>query len=344
MSNNKKTNCIIVIIIILSILGITLIKYGLQSGNTIIPIYSYTAQKTDNYNVLLKPNTFYETETLPAGGYYASKSIYTYNINLMYDFKSSQKANIEYNYTITANLVGTAIDNDNKNKEVWNRTFIIKDNTNSIQENIDSFSINEPVNIDYDYYNNVARSYEKAYGITINAILKIRFNISYSISADVLGSDVENVEDYIELDIPITSTISEVQKNYENVTSKDITLPMENTRLPQKTSLAIGISLIIVALVTMMITINKKMKSPEIMYNHKLKHIFKYYRDLIVTVSDKPTFSSLQIMNVSIIDDLIDVAEQTQNNIIYYKTPNKKQSNFYVIVDNYVYVYTLSVK
>ena len=44
-------------------------------------------------------------------------------------------------------------------------------------------------------------------------------------------------------------------------------------------------------------------------------------------------------MKVSTIEDLIDVAEQTKNNIILYERPYI--SRFYVIVEKYVYVYKL---
>ena len=80
------------------------------------------------------------------------------------------------------------------------------------------------------------------------------------------------------------------------------------------------------------------------MYNYNITHILKYYRDLIVTVSNKPDLTNLKIMKLVILEDLIDVAEQNKVNIIHYKVPNKEESNLYVIVSNYVYVYVVTAK
>ena len=90
--------------------------------------------------------------------------------------------------------------------------------------------------------------------------------------------------------------------------------------------------------------INKNKKEHEQMYNYNITHILKYYRDLIVTVSNKPDLTNLKIMKLVILEDLIDVAEQNKVNIIHYKVPNKEESNLYVIVSNYVYVYVVTAK
>ena len=43
------------------------------------------------------------------------------------------------------------------------------------------------------------------------------------------------------------------------------------------------------------------------------------------------------------IDDLIDVAEQNKANIIRYEVIKSKVSKLYVITNNYVYIYEITV-
>ena len=316
MRKNKRSIYTITAFLIMIIMGSAFIKQGLDMEKNMTPIYSYTAQKSDNYEVLLKPNTFYTTEKLPAGGYYASNSIKSYLIELRYNFKGDRKTNLEYNYNITANLIGTVRDNNNQDKEVWNREFIFKENVNNKQKETDEFAINEQLDIDYEYYNNLARSYEKTYKITIDAVLKIRLNVNI---------EMETEEDFIELEIPITSTVSEVRENYQKTTEKDINQPKENSETIKTIFYVIGGAFVIGALVIISIEINKnKKKSP-------LKRIFKYYNDLIVKVENKPNFEKLKTLNITTFEDLVDVAEQTQNIIIYY------ENSFYVVVGKYLY-------
>ncbi len=330
-----------IIITSMIIVGIIFIEFGLNFEKNKTPIYSYTAQKSDHYEVLLKPNVFYETETLPSGGYYTSNSIKSYNINFLYDFKGDRTSDIEYHYNIVANLIGTAKEINNDEKEVWNRKFILYDGKNNKQKDITDISLNEPINIDYEYYNNLARSYEKTYSITIESILKIRFNIFYSIYDSKTHVKNEEAEDFIEVDIPINDTVSEVIENYQNITSKEI-IPQEDTNVLYKVIFyVIGAIFIITSIVMLIKEIYKNKKIPEVIYNHELSHILKYYSHLIVTVIKEPDISNLKIMNVCALDDLIDVAEQTQSNIIHFEVSTNEESKFYVIVNEYVYIYTL---
>ena len=334
----KNKKYIIIFAICLILVGIVFIKQHFDLSRNANIIYSYTANKSDDYSVLLKQNNFYETQTLPSGGYYASKSIETFNIDLKYAFKADKKANIQYNYDIVATLIGKVNDNSDQDAEVWNRKFILHDDTSNNQENVDEISINEQVNIDYQYYNNLVRSYEKEYDITIDAILKLRFNISYTINSENIGIENEKVEDFIELDIPVTNSITKVDKEYKEQTSNSINQADAND---QDILYFIGILLIIGSMLVIIVIINKNRKTQEQIYNRTLRHILKCYLDLIVTVDNEPDLTNLKIMHLSILDDLIDVAEQTQNNIIHYKVPGKQENKFYVIVNEYVYVYTL---
>lgn len=345
MKRNKKILPIILISVIIIIIGVIFVILGINSRQNILPIYTYTAQKTSNYKVLLKPNEFYTTETLPSGGYYAAKSVKEYLINLKYDFIGKSNANIEYNYNIIAELVGTAKTNDDQGKEVWNRVFTLVENKSNKQDDIQEFLIDENINIDYEYYNNLARSYEKNYGIIIDSVLKVRLNISHKINTHNKGIDTVADDDYIELDIPITNNVTEIKENYEDVTNKDITTEDRTFNINEIIYYIIGGILILGALLIIIIKIIKTSKNKmtfEEKYKFNISKILKYYKELIVTVTNKPDLSNLKVMDVSSLDDLIDVAEQSQSNIIHYEVVKNEESMLYVIADGYVYVYVVT--
>ncbi len=338
MKNIRKYMNTFIIAIIMCVIGIFCIIYNFYINKNIAPAYNYTIQKSDDYEVLLKPNNFYENEILKLGYYYAAKSIDNYIINLKYDFVGDKKANLQYDYNIDAYLVGIVKDNENQDKEVWNRKFKFKENTHDKKDNADKFYINEQVNVDYEYYNNLARSYEKTYGITIQSTLKIKFNISYTIN---LGENFNKVEDFIELEIPITNTVSEIKENYEKVTNGEIIQGQENRKFKEIAFYIIGGIIFIISSIIIIRIIRKYIKMQRQQYDWKLKHILKYYRDIIINISSEPNLDDLKVINISIFKDLIDLAEQTQKNIFYYKDINNGESKFFVIIDNYVYVYLL---
>ena len=382
----KNINYIsILVIIIMLILSITFLILGLNSKNNIKTIYSYSAQKNVDYKVLLKPNDFYVTETLPSGKYYAAKSVNKYIINFIYDFKASKKTNLNYNYNISAEIIGTVPSKDNQNQEVWNRTFPILENKESIYK--DNFFVNEQVEIDYDYYNNLARSYEETYGIEIEATLKVYFNISCineNLKEDKIKDHIElneedknlkenikpneenktinenikpneedktiketikldeenKINDRIELDIDLSNTVTKVNKNYDEATNKEVMLETQNTEKIVFYILS-GICAII-CITVIVVRLKQNIKTPEQKYEHNIKRILKYYKELIVTVTNEPNLADLKIMDITSIDDLIDVAEQNNSTIIHYEAIKNKRSNLYVIVNNYVYVYVVT--
>ena len=77
-------------------------------------------------------------------------------------------------------------------------------------------------------------------------------------------------------------------------------------------------------------------------YERNIKRILKYYSDLIVTVTNEPDLSNFKVMDISILDDLIDLAEQNQTNIIQYEVIEDEESKLYVFVDNFVYKYLVT--
>ena len=328
---------IYIIVFIIIIIGSVFIKVGFNFENKEkSSVYSYTIEKNNDYNVLLKPNIFYEKEKLLSKGYYVSNSIDAYDINLKYKLKGSKKANIKYNYNIVASLIGTIKDDENEGKKVWNRDFVLLEN-NKKEENIDEMSINEKVNIDYEYYNNLVHSYENEYQVAIDAILKVRLNVSYIINFAKIGEK----EDFIELDIPINDTVSEVKENYEKGISNNISVPNDNATFYKMFFLISGGLFIILGLTIIIINFVKLNQGVKKKYKNNLNRILNYYKDLIVNVIDEPNLKNLKVMEVFSFNDLINIAEQTKTNIIHYEFIKNEKNCFYVIVNEYVYIYTI---
>ena len=339
----KNNNYFIIFgIIVCILLGIIFLKMGLSYKKQSKPIYSYEAKKSDNYEVVLKPNEFYTTDSLPKDLYYASKSIDKLALEFKYDFNGSKETDISYNYNIKANMVATVENSNNQGKEVWNREFKILDNIAS-NTNKNEFSINEKANIDYGYYNDLARSYEKEYGIKINAILKVYFNVSYNINLQGLDEASKAVNDYIELDIPINNTVTNVEEKYQNITSEEFMQQFPEKIPTNKVVYYILSSVFIVGAVTLFIIMKKfSKKTPKEIYKSNMKHLLRYYKELIITISNEPNFNDLKLMKLNSIDDLIDVAEQNNSNIIHYEVIENEKSELYVIIDEYVYKYTIT--
>ncbi len=302
-------------------------------------LYDYTINRNADYQVLLKENNFYENKTIPSDRSYVSKGIDKYLLEFKYNLSSTNNKNIKCKYNITAQIVGTVSSNNEQEKEIWTKNYVLLDDKSTdIQDNL---SIVENVDIKYDDYNNIVQEYEDNYGISINAILKIKFNILYNVEFDNKeNKSINDVEDCIELDIVLNNSISSVEKNYEEITKKEVfPINKNDVNVYYICSGAFGIvAMILIILVT------RKRRNPEEIYNKRVDYILKNYDELIVTVSNEPNIDNYNVMKITNFDDLIDLAEQNKINIIHYEKIKDKQNNFYVFVDKFVYVYVLLIR
>ena len=321
---------ILLFFLVLSILFLTI---GIKVNNNKIILHSYIATKNADYQVLLKENNFYEDQVLASGKNYASKSIDKYLLNFEYDFQSDKIKSINYRYNITAQLMGTVSNNNEQEKEIWTKNYIlIEDKQNKITQN--GFKVKENVDINYDTYNNLAREYENNYDISITSKLKVRFNIYYDIEYE--NKYIDKGEDYIELDISLTNSVSNVENNYEEITKKE-------NYATNKNYIYYVISGITATIAVVLIIIYKNKRTPEEVYKSKIKNILKSYSELIVTVSNEPNVENYTVMKINSLEDIIDLAEQNKINIIHYESIKDKENRFYVFVDKFVYIYQVSI-
>ena len=337
-----KNKVIFLSSVIMIIIGMAFIKLGIESSKENATSI-YEIQRNSDYEVVLKPNDFYMTESIPSGRYYASESINNFTINFKYDFKANENAKLNYNYTVTAELVGKANTNENQSKEIWNRIFNLIEN-NETQENMNEFSINQEAVINYEEYNELARSFEKTYGINIDTVLKVRLNIYLNADYSDANVKMQKLEDYIELDIPINSTVTNATENYEKNNFSDIFIENNETNINKIVIFIIGVMFIISAILMIFIIIRKKLKerTPEDRYRNNVNKILSFYKELIVSVTNEPNIANLEVMNVPFLDDIIDVAEQNKVNIIHYEVEPNAKSLLYAVVDKYVYVYVIT--
>ena len=121
---------------------------AIHAQNTVTPMYTYTTQKSNHYDVMVKANPFYETENLPEGGYYASQSIHQILIHFQYDMQGNQKMDLKYHYDVEAALIGTVVTYE-EGKEVWRKPFPLLEPQMKQQEAAQAVSIAETVSINY---------------------------------------------------------------------------------------------------------------------------------------------------------------------------------------------------
>ena len=294
----------------------------------------YTVKKTDNYKILLKPNEFYESDTLESGGYYPSAAVKSYIVDFKYDFNANKKIDLQYNYNVTVELNGICTNQDGEYEEIWERKFTVLDTKNG-NISSDRFTINEEVNIDYEYFYNLMLEYEESYGVSLDETLKVKFNMNFP------NLNGKEVNDFIELDINLNEVITNAEENYQTVKTNNVSKSLKNEDKTQ--NIVSSIIIVIVVLYLAFKIYLFKNRTPKDKYKKKVKNVLKYCKDLIVVIKEKPNFDNLKVIKIENLDSLVNLAEQTKSNIIYYEEIKDRKSDFYVIDDNFVYLFEIKL-
>ena len=63
--------------------------------------------------------------------------------------------------------------------------------------------------------------------------------------------------------------------------------------------------------------------------------VLKQYRDIIITIQNKPNIPSNNIIYLTSLNDLINISVNNNLNIFNY------QNNYYIVIDNTYYIYIL---
>ena len=292
----KKLIILSIITILTGLLFLEIINKNIPNSNT------YQLNNGTYYEVNLKPNNYFPSDTIDANKYYIAKSIKSVDIYFDYYLKNKTKDDINYSYDITATLKSYA---DNGTKLIWTKDFNLKNINNLNKEEI---NIKENYNLDYEYYVNYVKSFENYYNIKTANYLDVKLNIKI------------NNEDnsYVLLTIPINENIVEINMKEDNTF-------LENNIQNNNINKIISFTIIVIAIIILI--------SKILFHKDNEENILKEYQDIIIVLQNKPNINNKNIIYLNSFKDLISIAINNNMNVFNY------QNNYYTIIDNTYYIY-----
>ena len=137
-------------------------------------IINYKERSNLDYSVNLKPNDYYDTSVLGKDMLYVASLIDSIDTSFNYNFEVDNNIDMKFTYNIVAKLV---IANENGNNRYLEKEYVlVSDKTLDINDD-NKVSINENLNIDYNYYNSIASGFKSTYGVNSKSNLVITMKI-----------------------------------------------------------------------------------------------------------------------------------------------------------------------
>lgn len=298
---------------------------------------TYVNNSNIDYKVYLKENTYYEVPYLGKNDKYITSLIDKVNINYNYTLSNEEEMSGKYKYHLVAELI---VKEQNKDSVLWKKSFDLTNEESISFKNQKTIEVNEDVSINYDYYNEMAASFKKDYGVLTDSFLNVKLVVSTDF--DKVSDDfVVEKEPYVV--IPLGEKTIEIE-SYDLKDDSDV-LSVSYTKYPilNYSLIALGVIFVIIYLILgikVIIRFARLIKNKN-KYEAFIVKIFDNY-DQIIVISDKlPNLDGVDVLDVNDFDDLIDAQLEVHKPIIFSEISKNKKAVFVLVDDKHGYRYTV---
>lgn len=339
----KRRNHVLSFALIIIVVSMITLSFFLMFLNKNKKQYINYDEKSDiDYKVFLKSNDFFDNDYLDKGNQYIANLIDYINVNFNYKIAlEEENVKYKYSYKIEANVTVKEKDNNNNlyttNKLLLNREERITDSN--------ELTINEELNIDYNYYNEIIKDFVNVYGLNnTDSILTINMYVN------TIGT-CENIEDSKEREtimsmaIPLTTKTVAIDIS-DNIINNNSIMLCKKSNSFNYIFLIIGMLFLIldIYLVILLIKYEVKTRTAENIYDRELKKILNNYGSYIQNLGNDFNFKDYQVLKVNTFDDMLEIRDTIKQPILM-KENNNKTGAYFVIpsVTKILYVYRLAV-
>ena len=285
-----------------------------------------------NYRVYLKENDLFTEEYFDKSSNvktFVSNYIKNIKVDFDYLFTVDKPSTMDITYDVTAELItNNAKDNSPLDKKEYT---LVESKTDKIIDS-NSYSINQPVVIDYEYYNNLANKFKYGTGIEIDSYLNVYLNVKNTFEPNKTG--------VISIKIPLSEKTIQIKLDEKGLHKKGNKVPEQHTKVGNRYKLFIGfifafLSLIFIIKLLKLLSYLIKKKSK---YDKYINKILREYDRLIINTRTPPKLEGFNIIRLDSFQELLDARDNVKGAIKYYVVTEHQKCNFYFTHDNDLYL------
>lgn len=342
--NSKKyisfnTRFIISLLVFMVLLTTSLILIVMSISKINEQTVDYKESSKIEYNVLLKDDSYYDSKYFKNNNrpkIYISSLIKNIDTTFDYNFGVNEDSNLEFNYNVIGKLV---ILNADSTKVFYDDEIELVTNNRIILNNEKRVNIHETIDIDYEYYNNIANTFRQNYGLNITSYLEVIINVK----SHNLDDKYDLNDNYSRsIKIPLAQQEVDIQVDDDKTSSVHKVIVKNKLLVSNRLFVTIGVVALIIAIICLMKIVNMILKvyTPKISkYDRYIKKILKEYDRLIVNTTTAPNITDFRIVRINSFAELLDVHDNLNLPIRYYVITEHQKSIFYVAHHGEVYVY-----
>lgn len=303
-------------------------------------IMSYTSSGNIDYKVFLKENNFIDNEYLNAGEAYILDLIDYVRLTPVYNFKSTSKTNVTGTNKLVAKLKVYYKESSDKNNnpEVMNKE-------KTLDEKVMNFNDDKYTSLgSYDLYLNeyldMLKEFQSEVKIAVDGYLDITYESSFD--GKVGGASYSNKYDNT-VRIPLSNSVVKIESpkseaKESNVYEADL-VKTNKTVMSYIVIANIVVFIIICFLLKKLFSFTNKSE-----YQRKLSKILKNYDDIIVNTSSIVDVKKYKVIKIEEFKEILNLSRELLLPIMNYEKIKDKETWFYVIKDDILYMHVVSEK
>ena len=300
-------------------------------------IITYHEKSQVDYSVCLLENQFYEEKCLHKNMKYVASLIDNINLKFDYNFDIDEKEDVDFTYDIVGKLV---ISDKLGEKSFFEKSYNLLTGKVSKMQDGKTNSINEVLNIDYSYYNDLANGFRLSYGVDTQSKLIVYMTIKKSNTED--DKLILNNESVMYVSIPLSEKAIDIELNYKDINTTSSIMSGNNLILTNIFSIFLSIVSVVLAIVMMIKTMRKfPSYHSKNVYDKHVNKILKEYDRLIGEASTMISFDGKEVIKFKKFSELLDIHDNLGLPIMHYTVTKHVKSYFYIVHENVIYLHVV---
>ncbi len=337
---NRKKWIIIQASAILLVVAVALSMAIVYSNLSKTYYVSYTDEGSTDYNVALKDNDFFESNTISNGKGYITELIDKINATFRYEMKIDA-SNVRYEYTSYVEATLQVID-QYTDKVLYSPSFILSGK--ETEKSRDSMEISEIVSIDYQKYNTLASEFVDAYALeNVDCRLVVTMYADITGSSDSFTGRADN--DYSSsVIIPLYKKTVSIETSASAPDGAVNLLPCKRDTDPTVFEvLAIVFACLALILAGMLTAFIYITRNDDINYEIKVKKLLSSYRSYIQIITNGFDTEGYQILVLGSFNEMLGIRDTIQSPILMSENADKTRTLF-LIPTNTKILYVFEIK
>ena len=341
---NRKKWSVVQIVAIALLATMALVSFLVYNRMNRTQYIEYTESGRVDYTVQYADNEFFPDEWLDKDQSYISALVKGMNADFDYKLNtSSSEMKFDYKYSVSAKMLIASKDKGTPYYVI--EEVLVPEKSGKI-ENRDYLSVKESVAIDFEKYDDIARSFVGTYGLesAASCTLIVTLNVK-SECANNGFSQKNNVVYSTALNVPLATDTFNVHRTSGSTEGEVKTLEyVGGANREFFLTLSTGSGLVAILMLLVLLAFLQITKNEDVTYAAKIRKILRSYGSFIQRMDGEFDCDGYQIVNIKTFTEMLGIRDTIQSPVLMSENKDETMTRFFIPTNTKIlYVFEIKV-